>query len=800
MAQVDASRMAYLRNVSSGNLPKVTQKRVIALHVHEAEDDAELSFKEGEVIVVTDDEDAGWWVGYVESKGPNSKNGQFPANYVKLHQVQVEEKPKPKSKKKHKNKHSKKNPTSAASATATDATKSNQSTDVYGDIMRPLPLTASEQVCFDQAMMRLRGRNVSKEIQEMLRMLDREKRGVITTMLFKTTMMGSKWHLTMSETGTITKYLAGDARIVDYNQFAALIEEKLQSKEEDEKVRLDRHLKLFRRVSVTSANVDTNQIRKRWSAMNLMAEKSKINQKRRAVELEEKRAILSKSEQQKKKVEMERTRQRRERLALSHMSYRDQSKLATAKYKKLKKEEQFRKFQDLKKANQVQFSKNTNSTGSDGEELGELGRELLFDGKIVNMRPLSKQKQKPFAGDVFTGSLNHALTRGKASLMSRSEFETWEKHINGEGKVFFHNPVNKKSTWALPPCAILVDCTGDEVVGGGVFEEPTKHNSSRRNHTMDDDATGPEDMDIFLSHPAWDQREMPVFNELKRIGIRSLSPTEQEWAHEMDTERILDEQMTQKGVYTRTINYHDLKPGMLQPTKPIGNQYYNANNKNKNSNKVSPRKARNMQQQTGKRRKGKRREKNTSQRTTTNEKRQQLTVKRQGNTEKMNQLNAAQQQSLMANEKNIERRMTLEKQASHKKLEERRLASKKKKSSGKKEAATTKEPEPEPPAVAVELTAAEKRLKKKKELAERRKKKTAVVEEEKKGEDAATLEEPPAGGADDNDGTNARLEKRKLLTEKRLQKKKMLAEKRRHKNDATEAANLAAEFGGDSDE
>jgi hypothetical protein len=38
------------------------------------------------------------------------------------------------------------------------------------------------------------------------------------------------------------------------------------------------------------------------------------------------------------------------------------------------------------------------------------------------------------------------------------------------------------------------------------------------------------------------------------------------------------------------------------------------------------------------------------------------------------------------------------------------------------------------------------------------------------------------------------------LTEKRLQKKKMLAEKRRHKNDATEAAKLAAEFGSDSDE
>jgi WD40 repeat protein len=58
------------------------KKVVTAVHDYVEDEDSDLGFKSGETIVVTDDSDEGWWVGYIESKGPTSHTGHFPANYV----------------------------------------------------------------------------------------------------------------------------------------------------------------------------------------------------------------------------------------------------------------------------------------------------------------------------------------------------------------------------------------------------------------------------------------------------------------------------------------------------------------------------------------------------------------------------------------------------------------------------------------------------------------------------------------------------------------------------------------------
>ena len=46
---------------------------------YEGEDDDELSFQEGDTIIVVDDSHEEWWRGTVGGKG---KEGLFPMNYV----------------------------------------------------------------------------------------------------------------------------------------------------------------------------------------------------------------------------------------------------------------------------------------------------------------------------------------------------------------------------------------------------------------------------------------------------------------------------------------------------------------------------------------------------------------------------------------------------------------------------------------------------------------------------------------------------------------------------------------------
>jgi len=56
-----------------------SQKRARAQYDYDAEEDNELSFKEGDIIIITKIDDSGWWEGSL-----GSKTGMFPGNYVEL--------------------------------------------------------------------------------------------------------------------------------------------------------------------------------------------------------------------------------------------------------------------------------------------------------------------------------------------------------------------------------------------------------------------------------------------------------------------------------------------------------------------------------------------------------------------------------------------------------------------------------------------------------------------------------------------------------------------------------------------
>ena len=46
-----------------------------------AEEEGEISFKKGDVLIVTDKPDPNWWVGYIEGK---ASQGHFPSTYVEM--------------------------------------------------------------------------------------------------------------------------------------------------------------------------------------------------------------------------------------------------------------------------------------------------------------------------------------------------------------------------------------------------------------------------------------------------------------------------------------------------------------------------------------------------------------------------------------------------------------------------------------------------------------------------------------------------------------------------------------------
>jgi hypothetical protein len=602
---MNSSRMQYLNGLV---------KYVKALYDHEAEEENEITFKKGDVIVVTDDSDDSWWTGHLDGKGRSGATGQFPSNYVEPY-TNKEKFTTEKATKKETfttKKATKKEKLTTKKATKKGKLTTNKATaspsggtlNVWNDVMKPMKLDEKEQKLFDHAMMKLRGRNVAKEVHEMLKMLDRERRGVITTVIFKTTMMGSKWHLNMPETDAIAKSISGKARILDYTKFTDIISKRLNDKGMDEKARLNRHLKLFRRVSVSGADVNQSIIRQRWTKMNAMAENSKQKREERAAELEAKRKEKLEREKSEKILNMEKARQRRERLALSHTSYRDQAKMMTAKRKKFETDEKYRQFAALRKANEVKYDNRRSPTSKSNSD-------ELFDGKIKDFGPIGNKK--PFSASnvsrsVGFGSFSSPMTK----TTMRPKFQYWEKHINADGRIFFHNPQAKKSTWELPPCAILVDCTEYEVSSGESFEQPSSNgrrsslmhgndNTGVENHGGEriSDVRGPEHSDemdplqsIFMSHPLWNHDDMPAFNELKNLGIETFEPTDKDRAHEHLTERLVDREMLKKGVYTRTIRYDDFQPEMLEPSPPRKSNFKGSQN-----SKASPRKAQTIQQQ-----------------------------------------------------------------------------------------------------------------------------------------------------------------------------------------------------------
>lgn len=57
-------------------------KRVKAMYDCVADHHDELSFNEGEVLVVLGEEDADWWHGYIE--GQSDRTGLFPASFVSM--------------------------------------------------------------------------------------------------------------------------------------------------------------------------------------------------------------------------------------------------------------------------------------------------------------------------------------------------------------------------------------------------------------------------------------------------------------------------------------------------------------------------------------------------------------------------------------------------------------------------------------------------------------------------------------------------------------------------------------------
>ena len=57
-------------------------QRATCLYEFAAAQSGDLGLQEGDVVIVTDQTDAEWWVGYVESQ-PDYV-GQFPRSYVQL--------------------------------------------------------------------------------------------------------------------------------------------------------------------------------------------------------------------------------------------------------------------------------------------------------------------------------------------------------------------------------------------------------------------------------------------------------------------------------------------------------------------------------------------------------------------------------------------------------------------------------------------------------------------------------------------------------------------------------------------
>ncbi|XP_019735426.1 arf-GAP with SH3 domain, ANK repeat and PH domain-containing protein 1-like [Hippocampus comes] len=64
------------------NAGKSKARRVKTIYDCQADNDDELTFVEGEVIVVTGEEDQEWWIGHIE--GEPERKGVFPMSFVHI--------------------------------------------------------------------------------------------------------------------------------------------------------------------------------------------------------------------------------------------------------------------------------------------------------------------------------------------------------------------------------------------------------------------------------------------------------------------------------------------------------------------------------------------------------------------------------------------------------------------------------------------------------------------------------------------------------------------------------------------
>ena len=64
----------------------MSAKIVVASHDYEGQDDTQLSFAEGDRIIVEEEDESGWWTGTLEKNG---KHGFFPATYISTDQTLV---------------------------------------------------------------------------------------------------------------------------------------------------------------------------------------------------------------------------------------------------------------------------------------------------------------------------------------------------------------------------------------------------------------------------------------------------------------------------------------------------------------------------------------------------------------------------------------------------------------------------------------------------------------------------------------------------------------------------------------
>lgn len=372
-------------------------------------------------------------------------------------------------------------------------------------------LTKVQEEEFHSAMSKLRGLTVPKEVQKLMHeMTDEPETNHISVHEFQEALVGSRWILTLSEASACACYMGGkDAKSINYVDFANLIESKLSSKEEDENVRLKRQFDMMRRVSVNgSKKVDLNEAKKRWGRMNAMADKAKEAREKRKAEFMAKIREMNAEARKQKEIDEERKRAKAERLKLSHMTYREQAKYMLSKQKKLEEEEKKKRLEELKAANQRKYCGvvKTREIFRDGPGIEYIDVDMqalafdttendseptLFDGNVQSFGPIGPAK--PFSDDVFTNGIQAQF---KNSSVLGGEFETWEKHLDSNGKAFFYSPRLKKSVWNLPSRAVLVDRTADDI---------DEVNQSDLPGVTEEFTVKESDQFIFAAHPSWNQ-------------------------------------------------------------------------------------------------------------------------------------------------------------------------------------------------------------------------------------------------------------------------------------------------------